>query len=258
MWKAKVDGMRIKHLGNGIILFENAFVQTEEETSRFLKNLVESVDADSYAPLKDGLKNSGGYEFDEIGANKAPLRYQNVKYHGATEQDILYVDRMDQCLIACLVKYCKIFPTAIETVKWKTNGYAIRYIPGQYIGPHSDCALPYNSETGEILSSFPLYNTITSSIILNDSYTGGSVLFRQWGISVNPGPGSVLMYSSSYMGCHEVLPIETGERFAYLSWFGHGGLGGEQGYRSVTEDLQKIPTHLRYPQTILVGELVDF
>ena len=247
--------MKKIHLGNGIVLFENAFRHDKDETSRFLANLVKSIDADSYSHSEKNLKNSGGYEFKESQINEAPLRYQNLKYHGAVPEDIEYADRLDECLIDCLVEYCRIFPTAIETVKWKTNGYAIRYLPNQYIGPHSDCALPYNKETGEALSSFPLYNTLTSSIILNDSYTGGSVYFRQWGISVNPGPGSVLMYSSSYMGCHEVQPIETGERFAYLSWFGHGNLGSEQGYRSVTEDLKRIPENSRYPKTVFVGEI---
>lgn len=247
--------MKKIHLGSGIVLFEDAFRQTKDETSRFLRNLVASINADSYSQSKQNLKNNGGYEFEEAQVNEAPLRYQNLKYNGASSEDIKYADRMDECLINCLVEYCKIFPTAIETVKWKTNGYAIRYLPGQYIGPHSDCALPYDKETGDALSVFPLYNTLTSSIILNDSYVGGSVFFRQWGISVNPKPGSVLMYSSSYMGCHEVLPIESGERFAYLSWFGHGNLGGEQGYKSVARELSEIKDYERYPRTVFVGEI---
>lgn len=247
--------MKIKHLGNGIVLFEDVPGLSEKETSRFLVNLLSSVKADSYSGSNENLKNSGGYEFEEKHISSAPLRYQHLRYRDSTAEDLAYADKLDDVLVECMVKYCRVFPTAIETVKWKTNGYIIRYLPNQYIGPHSDCAIPYDSVTGEIISEFPLYNTITSSIILNDGYDGGAVYFRQWGISVTPKPNSVLMYSSSYMGCHEVMPITSGERFAYLSWFGHGNLGHEQNYRSVLGDIEQIPQNERYPKTVLIGEV---
>lgn len=247
--------MEITHLGNGIVLFEDITGLSKNETSRFLTNLLSSAKADLYLESNSKLKNIGGFEFEETTVGTAPLRYQNIKYQDSATEDLNYADTFDNVLIQCLVEYCKIFPTVIETVRWKTNGYIIRYLPNQYIGPHSDCAIPYDSVTGEAISQFPLYNTITSSIILNDEYEGGEVYFRQWGILTKPKPNSVLMYSSSYMGCHEVAPIVSGERFAYLSWFGHGNLGNEQNYRSVLNDVQQIPNNERYPKTVLIGKI---
>lgn len=247
--------MKTTHLGSGIVLFENIPHLNHAETSRFLNNLTLFAKADSYAESNDNLKNSGGYEFEKEQIKSTPLRYQNLRNQNLMSEDLSYVGIFDDVLIRCLVEYCRIFPTAIETVRWKTDGYIIRYLPNQYIGPHSDCAIPYDSSTGEALSEFPLYNTITSSIILNGDYEGGAVYFRQWGISITPKPNSVLMYSSSYLGCHEVSAIKSGERFAYLSWFGHGNLGNEQNYRKITQELEQIPRNERYPRTVLVGEV---
>lgn len=247
--------MKKIHLGNGVIVFENAFGAMSEEINIFLDKMVKNIRPDSYAPISDEQQsNSGGYEFSNTQIIQSPSRYQNLQQNNDDVQYKNFIYQMDNCLIKCAVEYCKIFPAAIETIKWKTNGYVIRYQKGQYIGPHSDCALPYDS-SGNAISQFPLYNTLTSALVLSDANTGGEIQFRPWGITVKPIPGSVIMYSSSYMGCHEVSPIEDGERFAYLSWFGHGNAENERNYISMTDNLNQIPQTDRYPKLVMVGEI---
>ena len=106
-------------------------------------------------------------------------------------------------------------------MKWRTSGQVASYSVGQNIGPHGDCALPYDNE-GNILNSFPLHNTLTGSMTLSDGYEGGAIRFRPWNITTNPKLGSVLIYPSSFMGCHEVEKIVSGARNVYLQWFCQG------------------------------------
>jgi hypothetical protein len=53
------------------------------------------------------------------------------------------------------------------------------------MGPHSDASLAYKEGTIEAVSTTALGNTITASIILNDSFTGGGIKFSAWDIEVN-------------------------------------------------------------------------
>ena len=95
--------MKITHLGNGIVLFEEISGLSEKETSRFLSNLLSSVKAGSYSESNKNLKNSGGYEFEEIHVGTAPLRYQHLRYEGSTEENLAYANKFDDTLIESLI-----------------------------------------------------------------------------------------------------------------------------------------------------------
>jgi predicted 2-oxoglutarate/Fe(II)-dependent dioxygenase YbiX len=82
--------------------------------------------------------------------------------------------------------------------------------------------LPYGEDNVTPLSSFPLSNTVTAAVVLNEDYSGGELSYAPWGIEFKPKIGDILMYPSSYAGCHSVNPVTQGVRYAYLSWFAQG------------------------------------
>ena len=167
----------------------------------------------------DSSQNDGGYTVEESHVSELPIRFHGLTSGSEFVSDV--TKSIDDALYRCLINYCKSFPVVIDCIRWRTSGQVASYSVGQNIGPHSDCALPYD-ENGNVLNSFPLYNTLTASMVLNDEYEGGAIRFRPWAITTNPKIGSVLIYPSSFMGCHEVEPITSGVRNVYLQWFCQG------------------------------------
>ena len=209
--------MIVRHLGNGVMLFEDVI-----DTSTF-ESYVERIFAENaqatHGVDKNSSTNDGGYSVEESHVPELPIRFHGLS--SGSEFVKLITESIDNALYKCLVAYCRSFPVVIDCIKWRTSGQVASYSVGQNIGPHSDCALPYDNE-GNVLNSFPLHNTLTASMILSDGYEGGAIKFRPWAITTNPKIGSILIYPSSFMGCHEVEPITSGVRNVYLQWFCQG------------------------------------
>jgi hypothetical protein len=214
--------MDVTHLGNGVVLFSGAIEATDSEIASFIANSENHTPNQNYRQVSETeVENDGGYKFDKSD-NPSPSRFMNLIYDGMPETDRLFINKMNAALYRCLVEYCKLFPCVVDSVKWKTNGYLIKYEKGQSIGPHSDNALPYD-ENGIAINQFALFNTLTSGVFLNDDFIGGNLRFRPWGITVCSKKLSIIIYPSSFAGCHEVEEIESGTRYAYLQWFCQGG-----------------------------------
>lgn len=211
--------MIVKHLGSGVMMFDDVL----DIDASVIKEYVSAIFArdleGTHGVSAESLINDGGYKVEEEHVSKMPTRFN--KLSSGSEFTKKITSLIDDGIYRCLVEYCRSFPIAIECIKWRTSGQIASYSVGQTIGPHSDCALPYDND-GNILNSFPLHNTLTGSMALSDEHEGGAVRFRPWGITVNPKVGSVLIYPSSFMGCHEVEPITSGIRNSYLQWFCQG------------------------------------
>ena len=230
--------MIVTHLGNGIMLFDDV-IDTSDFEAYLERIYAENLDATNGVSTQT-LTNDGGYQIEQENISKMPTRFNGLSFGSEFTKDITQL--INDGLYKCLIEYCRSFPIAIECIKWRTPGQIASYSVGQAIGPHSDCALPYDEE-GNIVNSFSLHNTLTGSMALNDDYEGGAVRFRPWGITITPKIGSVLIYPSSFMGCHEVEPIISGIRNSYLQWFCQGKtemhVFKENELNNLTTDVQK-------------------
>lgn len=211
--------MDIRHLGNGVIYIENLIDSIPESFKTNLDEVSASIAPQAYSTVGEKTVNGGGYEMSSEEKNRSPERFTNLS------NNISFAKELSDLAYLGLIEYLKVFPIAIECITARCGGHLIKYTEGQEMGPHSDCALPYRSGTLEPLSLSPLGNTLTSAIFLNDEYTGGNVLFRIWGIMVKPKAGSMLIYPSSFIGCHEVATVESGVRWVFLERFYQGGPG---------------------------------
>ena len=209
--------MIAKHLGNGIMLFEDV-IDTSSFSAYLERIFAEKSEATNGVDI-DSSQNDGGYTVEESHASELPIRFHGLSSGSEFLKEI--TESIDGVLYQCLVEYCRSFPVAIDCIRWRTSGQVASYSVGQNIGPHSDCSIPYDNQ-GNVLNSFPLHNTLTASMVLNDGYQGGAIKFRPWAITTNPKIGCVLIYPSSFMGCHEVEPITSGVRNVYLQWFCQG------------------------------------
>jgi predicted 2-oxoglutarate/Fe(II)-dependent dioxygenase YbiX len=125
------------------------------------------------------------------------------------------------------------------------------------MGPHSDCNIPYRPETIEPMTTSPAFNTLTTSVFLDDDHEGGDVIFRIWGISKKVEVGCGLIYPSNFIGCHEVSEVTSGERWAFLSWFYHGnGQENKEGSYEWVEQIRKdVGIGNSLQKTVLVGNI---
>lgn len=217
--------MRVKHLGSGVVLFENAAEIDKSILSEFLSGVEKNATPQGYSESvdkKDVVISDGGYEYEQGELAVAPTRYIQYLYEGMPEEHRQFAISLEDALYQCVVYYMRLFPVALACVRWRTRGYIIKYTPGQNIGPHTDNDLPYGDDPIVPLLEFPLSNTITSGLILNDGYDGGDIEFASWGIKVSPKMGDAIFYSSSFCGCHQVNAVTNGVRYAYLQWFSQG------------------------------------
>jgi hypothetical protein len=240
--------MKLIHMGNGIVMVRNLLSQDDIDQEQ-LRTIFSDTAPQGYSVIDGKIISDGGYEFDENGINRAPLRYTDIGKFGITEN-------LKSAIYSAVVAYCKLFPVAVECITGQTDGYLIRYLPGNDMGPHSDCNIPYRPGTIEPLTTTPAFNTLTTSIFLNDGYGGGGVGFRTWGITARPEFGSALIYPSNFIGCHEVDEVRDGERWAFLSWFYHGnGQENKPGSYDWVQQFKKDVNIVNSQQKqVLVGE----
>lgn len=53
---------------------------------------------------------------------------------------------------------------------------------------------------------------------INDDYLGGEILFPRFNISYKPNANELLIFPSTYVYNHSVLPVIEGTRYAVVSW----------------------------------------
>jgi predicted 2-oxoglutarate/Fe(II)-dependent dioxygenase YbiX len=52
----------------------------------------------------------------------------------------------------------------------------------------------------------------------NDDYTGGEVIFPRFDIKYKPVANELLVFPSTYVYNHSVVPVVEGTRYAVVSW----------------------------------------
>jgi hypothetical protein len=257
--------MRATHLGGGIVKFDGVLSTDKNDVMSFLASLLSNTKPEGYSEPQDGIeRNSGGYQHSSSQVKLAPDRYINVNFEGIQQADKETLIDLENSTNIAVLQYLKHFPSAATSVKWRTRGYVIKYERGQMIGPHSDASLPYADDGMTPLTMSPITNTLTCSIFLNDDFGGGELHFRPWGITVKPEFGSIVVYPSNFSGCHEITPVTSGTRFAYLSWFCHGVLNVSPPFGQKCDDMGNFSYYLedisdfpvRYEQKMVtVGNL---
>jgi len=53
---------------------------------------------------------------------------------------------------------------------------------------------------------------------INEDYTGGEIVFPRFGITYKPKANELIIFPSTYVYNHSVLPVIEGTRYAVVSW----------------------------------------
>lgn len=61
--------------------------------------------------------------------------------------------------------------------------------------------------------------SVSCSFILNDDFEGGEFAFFDKELRYKLGKGDAIMFPSSFMYPHEVMPVTKGTRYSIITWF---------------------------------------
>jgi len=226
--------MNIKHVGMGIVIIEDLFELDKNLAKDYIEWLKKGQENTFEYRIEDGVEyafNKTGFKFNAEDIKRAPQRFMDIKGVNRADEtnDVFtnFVDSLELHVYTALVEYCKIFPDAATTAWWRPKGHVAGYSSTQGIGPHCDDQVPFEwgKETGNQNS---MHNSTSINIYLNNcvsdiseiddfNFMGGELNFPHANYKWMPKAGSVAMYPSNYVGRHQVLPVLTGERYAFLT-----------------------------------------
>lgn len=232
--------MKSSHIGMGVVICEDVIDIDQEFLFEYVEWL-KSNQEDTFTYMEDenGKKyavNKTGFKFDLEHISMAPQRFVNTKGIGlgieVPKKYVDFIDSLENAVYDAFVEYCCYFPDAATTAWWRPVGHIAGYENGQRIGPHCDDQVPF--EWGKQTNSqVSMHNSSSINLYLNDcvddcsqvskfNYCGGELNFPNINYKWKPKVGSVAIYSSNYLGRHEVLPVEKGQRYAFLSVASYG------------------------------------
>lgn len=255
--------MKSRHIGMGVVICEDVIDVNQNFLFEYMDWIRKNQENTFIYHEEDGVKyatNKTGFKFNLSEIEKAPQRFLDTKGQQlgieVPQKYIDFIDSLEAAVYDSIIEYCCFFPDAATTSWWRPNGHIAGYENGQGIGPHCDNQVPF--EWGKpTVNQVPMHNSSSINLYLNDcvdneselnefNYIGGEINFPNIEYKWKPKSGSVVIYSSGYLGRHEVLPVTAGQRYAFLSVASYGTsfdqeeyVGQPSGSKIWMQDLEK-------------------
>jgi hypothetical protein len=223
----------MKNLGNGIVLFNESF-NVDGAILDFLNSLQEVEFKNNYTyEFNDDnsikcLVNKSGHRFRQEDISKSCVRLSNYYNYPNSEECINFFNNCDSAVYEALLEYLEIFPMLLPCIWWKTKGHPIFYPEGSEQGIHCDNDINY-SPGFEPSMQLGSRHVLAAMCYLNDDFSGGEIVFPYAGVTHFPKAGDVLLFPANYICAHYVATVTSGERYAYLQYFGQGSSSPEYG-----------------------------
>ncbi len=91
----------------------------------------------------------------------------------------------------------------------------LRYKPGGEYKPHADADNWFSEEKSW---KRVIDRDLSILIYLNEGYQGGEITFPNFGFGLPPKKGLLIAFPSDYRYVHEARPVQSGTRYALVSW----------------------------------------
>jgi hypothetical protein len=91
------------------------------------------------------------------------------------------------------------------TAPWHDSYAVLKYGVGQKFTNHIDDHQDY-------------HRRISTTYYINDNYLGGEIVFPRFDVTFKPKANQMIIFPSTYVYNHSVLPVIEGERYAVVSW----------------------------------------
>jgi hypothetical protein len=183
-------------VGGCISIYRNIWENPEE-------TIAQIEEYNSKPGITCGFRNAVGIDRKPISART------NMDFgltYAAEEDDVMKElnKRFFELTWATAIGYNKHF--GLEEATYFTEGFnVLRYQTGEEYKAH------YDGGSGGARSISPI-------LYLNDEYEGGEIEFVNFGITIKPEPGMLILFPSTYPYKHIAHPVKSGTKYAIVTW----------------------------------------
>jgi hypothetical protein len=257
LWKETktVNKITSKKLAEGVIVFENALpMDGHDYVFPFISSLKEKAIKEDYVIIKDEngedvyAINRSGHRYDIESIAKSSSHIMNFLDGNDDSRIEDFFIGCEQAFRQCLLEYISIYPMALPSIWWRTQGHILAYGPSSGMGLHSDNDVNYQPgfepdlqvATRSVLGSILYFNSSVDSKekIVDNEYVGGEIEFPYLGVKYSPKAGDLLMFPSNFIATHEVHECKEGNRYAYIGYYSQGS---EHKQRGIDITSQSVP-----------------
>lgn len=163
-----------------------------------LKEYTTTYDIWNTAQIIGGVTDTSIRNVTSIGISQEEIISQNSNVRRQLD------NRMFESASLAINSYKTKFPLTNIT---NDSGYdLLRYNVGQFYKQHVDS-----------FTTTP--RAVSCSFALNEDYDGGEFAFFDSRLKIKTKKGSALMFPSTFLYPHEILPVTRGTRYSIVTWF---------------------------------------
>ena len=189
------DNNYMDQLNNYIVILKN--IVPQELCNTILKEYADSNEWVQTGIGKNGTPNLELRNCHTIEMSQ-PFIINESKLRRSIDAEIF------NCAGNCIQEYNNQFPHA--HIAEDTGYELLRYTEGQFYIQHVD-------------SFLQAPRLISCSFALNDNYEGGEFAFFDRELKYKLNQGDVIMFPSTFMYPHEIMPVTKGTRYSIITWF---------------------------------------
>jgi predicted 2-oxoglutarate/Fe(II)-dependent dioxygenase YbiX len=139
-----------------------------------------------------------------------------VRRHPTRVTQRVHLDNRQALVSAWMERACREhLPAHVAPPEWFETPQMLRYGVGGKYSMHSD-AENYCPQANRFYRFID--RDFSMLIYLNDDYVGGGLKFKGLNFGYQPKAGDLVLFPSNHVFSHESLPIESGTKYALVSW----------------------------------------
>ena len=183
------------NLSNYIVVLKNI-------VSQDLCNTILKEYADSNEWMQTGIGVDAKPDFTIRNCSSIQISHEFVIKQSKDRRDI--DTEVFKCATKCIAQYNNKF---IDAHIQEDTGYdLLRYKEGGFYSQHTD-------------SFLQAPRLISCSFALNDDYEGGEFAFFDRKLKYKLEQGDAIMFPSTFMYPHEIMPVTKSTRYSIITWF---------------------------------------
>jgi hypothetical protein len=197
--------MNKRELAPGVVVYSNAVAYTDSLVS----DIEEGMSSANIEWQLAGVKTGD----EEVGKNKelrdtyvVPVLYSAVEIKDFVSLQGAFSSSLSNLFLENLGPLEHDYKTDYGlSTTWHDQYSILKYGVGQKFVNHIDDHKDYHRRMSTIY-------------YINDNYEGGEIIFPRFGVKYKPAANDFLVFPSTYVYNHSVLPVKSGERYAVVSW----------------------------------------
>jgi hypothetical protein len=196
--------MAITHLAPGIVVYSNVL----QDHENLINDIEDGIKSAGLSWLESSVKSGDVSQVDKKLRDTLTVvvPYKEAIVNNFVNLQDAFASTLSNIFLLGFGQLEKDYKSKHEIATSWHDGYSIlKYGSGQKFVNHIDDHKDY-------------HRRISLVYYINDDYTGGEIVFPRFGIVYKPKANELLLFPSTYVYNHSVLPVIEGTRYAVVSW----------------------------------------